>query len=111
MLDIIIPAAGQGRRMKSVGPKGLIRLGNETVLLRQIRLLKQAFPEARIVVIGGFGHAKLHKSLPPNISFVVNNRYRDTNVSHSIHVGLQFTRPHHSVLIVYGDLVFNHHAL
>lgn len=112
MLDIIIPAAGQGYRMKSLGPKGLIRLGAETVLQRQIRILRQSLPESRIVVVGGFAHDKLFRSVAKlNVSFVVNQQYHITNVAHSIQVGMQFTRPTNPVLIVYGDLVFTEDIL
>ena len=36
-LTVIIPAAGIGRRMKSYGPKSLIKIGNSTIIKNQIR--------------------------------------------------------------------------
>ena len=35
-ISIIIPAAGVGRRMKSYGPKPLIKVGNSTIIKNQI---------------------------------------------------------------------------
>ena len=37
-ISIIIPAAGVGRRMKSYGPKPLIKVGNSTIIKNQINL-------------------------------------------------------------------------
>ena len=31
-ISVIIPAAGMGRRMKSYGPKPLIKIGNSTII-------------------------------------------------------------------------------
>ncbi len=109
--DIIIPAAGCGQRMGSKGPKGLISLGNETVIQRQIRLLNNAYPDSRIIVVGGHKHDKLYKSLSRETSFVLNKDFENTNSAASVRVGLEYTKLEHPALIIYGDLVFNKHTL
>ena len=53
-LNIIIPAAGMGRRMKSYGPKALIKIGSSTVINNQISILKTYFPDAHITLVCGF---------------------------------------------------------
>ena len=111
LIDVIIPAAGCGQRMGSRGPKGLISLGSQTVLQRQIQQLKFVFPGCRVVVVGGHKHDKLYKSLPKGTTFVLNTEHADTNVSKSIEVGFQYTKADVPALIVYGDLVFNYAAL
>ena len=50
-LNIIIPAAGMGRRMKSYGPKALIKIGSSTVINNQISILKTYFPDAHITLV------------------------------------------------------------
>lgn len=106
-LSIIIPAAGMGRRMKSYGPKPLIELpGRETVINRQIRILRSLFPCADIVVIVGYESEQVIASLPRDIKIVENEMYESTSVVRSIGMGLRVIN-HNRVLIVYGDLVFN----
>lgn len=111
ILDIIIPAAGLGRRMKSYGPKALVHLGEETLIARQIRLLRECYPHSRIIVVAGFEASRLKASLPKDVRVVVNHEYATTNVSHSICVGLRHCRAYRPVLVVYGDLVFNREAI
>jgi hypothetical protein len=110
-LHVVIPAAGLGRRMKSFGPKALIPVGPETVLARQIRLLREAFPKARFVVVGGYAVDRLRKSLPAGVKMVVNPNFETTNVAYSLYLGLRHTPANAPALLVYGDLVFRAGAL
>jgi GTP:adenosylcobinamide-phosphate guanylyltransferase len=105
-LSVIIPAAGPGKRMKSYGPKALIQLRDgETVISRQIRLIKQTYPNVDIVVVVGFEADKVCKELPKDVITVYNENYEETNVAYSINLGLTKVQNPAS-LIVYGDLVF-----
>ncbi len=106
-LSIIIPAAGMGRRMKSYGPKPLIELDNrQTVLSRQLRILRMNYPTADIVAVLGFESERIIKTLPQGIKVVENECFGETNVVRSIGMGLRVAS-HQNVLVVYGDLVFN----
>lgn len=96
--------------MGAHSPKGLISLGSETVIQRQIRQLRSVF-DCRIIVVGGYKFEKLHRTLPHDVSFVVNSRFDDTNVADSIRTGLEYCKPGRSALILYGDLVFNMEAI
>jgi len=53
-IGVIIPAAGMGRRMKSYGPKSLIKIGNSTIIKNQINLLQTYFSPTTIVLVCGF---------------------------------------------------------
>ena len=53
-INVIIPAAGIGRRMKSYGPKPLIKIGNSTIIKNQINLLQTYIPDINIVLVCGF---------------------------------------------------------
>lgn len=109
-LNIIIPAAGLGRRMKSYGSKCLISLGKETVIERQIRIIKEVFPHSNIYVVMGFEYEKVKKSLPSDIRCVKNSKYETTNVAYSINAALKNIK-RGPVMIIYGDLIFNNAAL
>ncbi len=110
-LSIVIPAAGMGRRMKSYGPKPLIELrAGETVIDRQIRILTATFPHADITVVLGHEIDRVVQSLPSFVKVVENERHAETNVLRSIGMGLRVA-DHDSVLVVYGDLVFNEAAV
>lgn len=105
-LDIIIPAAGAGRRMRSYGPKALIPVNGEPIVARQIRILRALYPRGRTVVVAGFEADRLKKALPAGVRVVVNQAAEETNVAYSIMLGLLRSAPTHPALVVYGDLVF-----
>lgn len=105
-ISVVIPAAGVGRRMKSYGPKPLIKLNNETVIRRQIRLIRHVFPKSSVVAVTGFESERVRKSLPTDVRVVNNHDYEHTNVSRSVLLGLSCCPPG-PVLVVYGDLVFD----
>ena len=109
-IDIIIPAAGLGRRMKSYGPKSLITIKkNLRIIDNQLELFKKYLPTANIILVTGFGSDAVMNSTPLNIIKIENENYDTTNVIRSIGMGLRaVTR---DVLIVYGDLIFNKECL
>ena len=106
-IGVIIPAAGMGRRMKSYGPKSLIKIGNSTIIKNQINLLQTYFSPTTIVLVCGFKAAVLMNETPDYILKVENERYEYTNVVRSIGIGLRVMGDCPKVIIVYGDLVFN----
>ena len=96
--------------MKSYGPKPLIKIGNSTIIKNQIGLIQSYMPGAEIILVCGFKSVKLMNETPDHIIKVENERYEDTNVVKSIGMGLRAaTKP--TVLLIYGDLVFNAVAL
>ena len=112
-LTVIIPAAGIGKRMKSRGPKGLFVVHNGmSVLELQIRGILQVYPNADIIIVGGFQCEKIRKELWGDfpVRIVYNNDYETTNVMHSIRIGMSamLVGP---VLLMHGDLVFNTHTI
>jgi len=105
-IDIIIPAAGLGRRMKSYGPKSLIKIAdNETILSRQLKILKATIPNSNIILVCGFEANRLMNKSPDDIIKIENERYQETNVARSIGMGLRASSK--DVLVVHGDLIFN----
>ena len=106
-ISVVIPAAGMGRRMKSYGPKPLIKIGNSTIIKNQISLLHTHIPECDIILVCGFQSNTLMESTPNDIAKVENEKYAETNVARSIGIGLRVAQKCSKVIIVYGDLVFN----
>lgn len=106
-LTVLIPTAGSGRRMKSYGPKALIELRHETVIGRQLSILKEFFPAADFVVVLGFEADKVYRALPSWVRVVESELHEETNVARSIDIGLRACGSTEKVLLVYGDLVFS----
>lgn len=106
-LSVIIPAAGTGRRMKSYGPKCLLRSkGDMTIIEQIVDNVYNVYPLADTVVVVGFEADKVTQILPPRIRIVENQLYHDTNIVESIRLALNNIVTD-SVLFVYGDLIFN----
>lgn len=109
--SIIIPAAGIGSRMKSYGPKCLITLNKtHNVLTRQLRIISETLSDYEIILVGGFQFEKLQRQVPNDVHLVRNNDYLDTNVAHSINLGIKKSIGK-SIIVIYGDLVFHKKAL
>ena len=106
-IGVIIPAAGMGRRMKSYGPKPLIRIGNSTVIKNQIHLIHTYITDPLIVLVCGFKAESLMNQTPSSILKIENERYEETNVVRSIGMALRVIDNCSKVIIIYGDLVFN----
>lgn len=106
-LTVIIPAAGESSRMKTYGPKPLIKVKNdEYLILRQIRLIKEVYHNIDIYVVVGCEADKIYNILPSDVHVVENQLFKETNVVKSISLGIKASLPK-KLLIVYGDLVFN----
>lgn len=105
--SIIIPAAGQGTRMKSYGVKSLIKLTPKlTVIENQLNIISNTFKNYEVILITGFEACRVMRKTPSNIINIENERYDETNVCRSIGMGLRAATTNR-VVIVYGDLVFN----
>jgi choline kinase len=109
-VDVIIPSAGLGRRMKSYGPKSLIEIKkNLNIITWQLRLIHQHIPYNRIILVCGFGADILMKKTPDDLIKIENENYETSNVVRSIGMGLRAAEK--DVMVIYGDLVFNAAAL
>lgn len=109
--SVIIPAAGQGLRMKSYGAKSLINLTPDlTVIQNQLNILAEKFRYYEVILIVGFQAYRVINQTPPDIIKIENERYAETNVCRSIGIGLRAATTNR-VLVMYGDVVINEHAL
>ena len=112
-IDVLIPSAGIGRRMRSHGPTSLIPIGNDQRILdRQIRDIDNFFKKGyKLVLVCGFEADKLMNSAPNDIIKVENELYEDTNICRSIGIGLRAISKTKRLLILNGDLVFTENTI
>lgn len=103
-IQVVIPAAGTGARCGCGGPKCLLEVGEESLISRQVRLLKRLIPGCKPVVVVGYQADAVRSHLRGRATLVVNEDYEDTNTAYSVALGLEVCEPG-PVLVVYGDLV------
>ncbi len=100
----IILAAGVGNRLGVSIPKGLLVLpSKETILGRQVRIMK-ASRIKDIVVVVGFKKETVKEALT-GVRFAYNPRFADTNTAKSLLCGLEGIDD--DVLWANGDVVFD----
>jgi len=110
-LTVLIPVAGMGHRMKSYGPKCLLRANQkETILEKTVSNIKREYPYSDIIVVVGFESEKVIRSLPNFVRIVENQNYEKTNIVESVRIGIN-AAAHENVLIIYGDLIFNVYSI
>lgn len=110
--SIIIPAAGMGSRMKSYGPKSLIKLNDTTTVLdNQLAQIYSNLLDVEIILVIGFEGYKIEDKIDKEkITLVYNHDFATTNVVRSIGLGLAQCHTN-NIIVIYGDLVFNVHTL
>jgi choline kinase len=82
----VILAAGRGRRLSDVigdRPKCLARIGDRTLVERQIRSLRACGIDA-ITVVAGFQAEKVRRTCGPGVELIINSRYDSTNSLYSL---------------------------
>jgi L-glutamine-phosphate cytidylyltransferase len=97
----VILAAGRGGRLSGVigeRPKCLARIGDRTLIERQIDTLQKAGVDP-ITVVAGYGIDQVQRSCPRALEFVHNARYASTNSLYSLWLARD--------LLVDGFLVLN----
>lgn len=105
--QVVILAAGLGTRLGRPHPKPLTYLDDgRTILQQQVDNLKFAFgPNLRLTIVVGYKHDLIMGHVP-EVSFVYNEHYDQTNTSKSLHKALTNTTTG-GVLWMNGDVVFD----
>ena len=105
-MEIIILAAGMGSRLGNPFPKPLTVLKTgKSIMLSQLDGLASAFPNSRVTVVVGFKKEMVMESFP-DLVFIYNNEFDNTNTSKSLLRALSKVR-HSGALWLNGDVVFD----
>ncbi|HIV57900.1 MAG TPA: phosphocholine cytidylyltransferase family protein [Candidatus Stackebrandtia faecavium] len=108
--NIVILAAGVGSRLGKPHPKSLTPLtSGETILHRALRHLTSRFSRHSIHLVVGFKKEMIMEAVP-DVGFMYNQDYGDTNTSKSLLKALNIAGPG-GVLWLNGDVVFNEEVL
>lgn len=108
--NIVILAAGVGSRLGRPHPKPLTPLaGGESILARALRMLTARFSRHSIHLVVGFKKEMIMEAVP-DVGFIYNQHYGDTNTSKSLLKALTILGPG-GVLWLNGDVVFDERVL
>jgi choline kinase len=108
--NIVILAAGVGSRLGRPHPKPLTTLADgQTILGRALRQLTSRFSRHSIHLVVGFKKEMVMEAVP-DVGFIYNQHYGDTNTSKSLLKALTILGPG-GVLWLNGDVVFDERVL
>ena len=100
--DILILAAGLGKRMRSSLPKVLHPLAGRPLLAHVLDTARELSPR-KIIVVHGHGAAQVKQAFPQNdLKWVLQAEQLGT--AHAVMQAMPFVTPDAEVLIVYGDV-------
>ena len=104
-MKAIILAAGKGTRMEQTTPKGMLMLKRETLIQRQIRLLKELKTDP-IVIVTGYESEKIKY---PEIIYYNNPYYASTNMIETLMCAKKELNS--DILISYSDIIYKKKVL
>lgn len=108
--NIVILAAGVGSRLGRPHPKPLTPLADgESIMGRALRMLTARFSRHSIHLVVGF-KKEMIMEVQPDVGFIYNQNYGDTNTSKSLLKALTILGPG-GVLWLNGDVVFDEGVL
>jgi choline kinase len=107
-VNAIIIAGGNSTRIRPLSneiPKTMIEIYGKSILERQIELF-QRYGISDITVVTGYQSEKINL---PNITCIKNEKYKSTNVNEGLFCAK--AKLNDSVVIAYGDLMFEYEVL
>src|SRR5258708_13587548 len=107
----VILAAGRGSRLRPVTgnrPKCLARVGESTLIERQIRSLRACGVDA-IAVVAGFHAADVRRVCGSSVEFVINSRYDSTSSLYSLWLARDLLME--GFVVLNCDVLFHDHLL
>lgn len=106
-IDVIILSARMGNRMKSYGPRALMKLNkHETVLDRQIHVVKTVYNNCNISVSVGFEADKIIKKYSTKVSLIEHQLHDVNNEAEEAKIAINTTTSN-NVLLIGGNVLFN----
>ncbi|MGE0448707.1 MAG: NTP transferase domain-containing protein [Vicinamibacterales bacterium] len=102
----VVLAAGRGGRLEGVigdRPKCLARVGDKTLLQRQIAAIRAAGID-RVTVVAGYRADEVRRACPKDVDIVQNTRYAGTNSLYSLWLARDLLRD--GFLVLNCDVLF-----
>lgn len=107
LLSVIILASSAGHRMRSYGPKCLLKdKYGLTLLEHHAQIYTSLFPNCEIICVVGFEADKVIKNKPDNVRIVENENFEETNEVADLRLGLNNAMSS-NYLIVFGDMYYS----
>lgn len=114
-MDFVILNAGRGYRIKSYGPKCLLKLDDgQTILERQLRLISKKYKNAKFHNCIGFENYKILKNKAfkeYNISHTINEQFENTNNLYSLKCIVDTGAVDSGCFVMHGDIIFDENHL
>jgi bifunctional UDP-N-acetylglucosamine pyrophosphorylase / glucosamine-1-phosphate N-acetyltransferase len=101
-MNIVVLAAGAGKRMRSALPKVLHPLAGRPLLSHVIETARMLSPTRIVVVVGHGGEAVQQAVAAPDIKFAVQHEQLGTG--HAVQQALPLLDPAQPTLVLYGDV-------
>lgn len=110
-LQVVILAAGMGTRLGKPWPKPLTPLADgRSIMAQQLENVEKVFgQDARVTIVVGFKMEMIMEA-HPNVAFIYNEVYDQTNTSKSLLKALRASQES-GVLWLNGDVVFDSRVL
>ncbi|MBY0437812.1 MAG: NTP transferase domain-containing protein, partial [Burkholderiales bacterium] len=102
-MNVVILAAGQGKRMRSALPKVLHPLGGIPLLGHVIEQARQLDP-VRIVVVYGHGGEQVPDAFKGQPDLLFARQAQQLGTGHAVRQALPHLDRAHPVLVLYGDV-------
>lgn len=107
-INIVIISSLPDKSMKSIGNKALIDFHGATLIEHQINNIRTIYKKAKIIIVGGFEHKKLHDKIKAkkNISYVYHEYNDYVNVGMAIKKALPILTNKPTIIMNIG-FIFN----
>ena len=102
-LNVIVLAAGQGKRMHSDLPKVLHPLAGRSLLARVVDTAR-TLQAAKIVVVYGHGGEQVRQAFATDAGLIWAEQKEQLGTGHAVKQAMPHVDPDSDVLIVYGDV-------
>jgi len=102
-LHVVILAAGEGKRMRSVVPKVLARIAGLPMLHHVVATARSLAPE-RIHIVYGHGGAEVLASLASAENLVFAEQAKQLGTGHAVMMAMPAIPDEARVLVLYGDV-------
>lgn len=110
-LSVIILGALPSYKMRSYGPKGLIKLSSgDTILDSQLNSITLIHNVCDVVLTVGFQADKIIRHCPTNVRIVENQLFEQTNILEELRLALNNVVTDR-VLFVSGEMLFDAHII